>query len=257
MRGTGWLEDPFDPRAWDIDDLALASSNLPEASSLEPYITKIFDQRGTSSCVANALSAAIWIAEAQKGWLTEGPSRLFLYFLSRQMHGDQLIDAGTYISTATHAARKFGAPDEKFWPFEKSRINRSPTWDAYFSGSVRRNLEYYQIFDPGSMRVEAVKAAIASGYPVLFGTKLEKSFFDNHGSHVKYRPHEDNVRPGGHAMLIVGYDSNRFRVLNSWGDDWLDKGLCWFDESYITWDKTRSLTVVKGWDMLDMGVKAS
>jgi C1A family cysteine protease len=40
---------------------------------------------------------------------------------------------------------------------------------------------------------------------------------------------------GGHAVVIVGYDYNKrtFKVRNSWGADWGDRGYAHFPFDYI------------------------
>ena len=51
----------------------------------------------------------------------------------------------------------------------------------------------------------------------------------------------DGTKPGGHAMVIVGYDDNlaytggtgAFKVLNSWGTDWGNSGYFWL--TYNWW----------------------
>src|SRR5690625_7623232 len=42
----------------------------------------------------------------------------------------------------------------------------------------------------------------------------------------------------GHAMTIIGYDDSKgsggaFRVVNSWGSDWGDKGYIWIDYQFF------------------------
>lgn len=41
---------------------------------------------------------------------------------------------------------------------------------------------------------------------------------------------------GGHAVLCTGYDDKRqaFRIKNSWGTGWKDKGYFWMPYSFIT-----------------------
>jgi C1A family cysteine protease len=38
---------------------------------------------------------------------------------------------------------------------------------------------------------------------------------------------------GGHAMYAVGYEGNMAIVVNSWGEAWGDRGLCYIPFDYI------------------------
>jgi hypothetical protein len=53
-------------------------------------------------------------------------------------------------------------------------------------------------------------------------------------------------------MTIVGCrkvnGEEQFRVLNSWGKNWRDGGLCWFTSNYIAWSRTSDLTIISGWN---------
>lgn len=85
-----------------------------------------------------------------------------------------------------------------------------------------------------------VKEAIAAGTPVPLAVNLPDGFqaFRETTAGVNVREVFRNggmcttsVHCGGHAMLITGYDDSRgaYRVLNSWGGDWGDRGYLWWD----------------------------
>ncbi len=46
---------------------------------------------------------------------------------------------------------------------------------------------------------------------------------------------ENDKYLGGHAMTVVGFNSNSFIIRNSWGTNWGDKGYCYFP--FSEWDK--------------------
>lgn len=64
--------------------------------------------------------------------------------------------------------------------------------------------------------------------PVMVGTE----WYEGMSNPVNGVMHRTGALLGGHAYLIVGYSSIRkmFRVLNSWGRTWADKGQAWIDE---------------------------
>jgi len=68
------------------------------------------------------------------------------------------------------------------------------------------------------------------------------------------RPKRNRIVPGGspwggHAFVIIGYDNEGFLVLNSWGEDWGNKGVAHW--SYADW----AATIMDAW-VLQLGVRA-
>lgn len=256
-RGLGYRIDPPDRRDLNIDALGLSVIDLPDECSLEKYVGEVFDQRNTNSCVANAVAGAIGILERKSNISYKPVSRLFAYYNSRRLHGDHLVDKGTYIRLCVKMMTKLGIPDEEHWPFSTSfiKLRRRPPWNAYMMAHPRKNGSYYKIFDVGDERVNAIKAAIHAGYPVVFGTDVSEYYLNSSGPTTVSKPASDDPIAGGHAQVIVGYHNKsalgtEFRVLNSWGDGWRDDGYIWIAEDYIIWNRTRDLQIIKGWSRL-------
>jgi C1A family cysteine protease len=255
-RGFGWRPDRVDPRDYSTDLLQLGSTELPDAVSLRPFVTEVYNQAGTSSCVAQAVAGAIQILENRAGLQYLPISRLFLYWNSRKFHFAQWKDEGTFIRTCIKGLSRFGAPDEKFWPWSTSwfKLNRSPGWEAFMRAFPRRGGAYYRVDAVGPARVLEIRKALAEGLPVVFGTSVGTDFLKDGGDYVIDTPHVLDI-VGGHAMVIIGYakrpdGSYLFETLNSWGKGWRSGGVCWLTEKYITWEKTRDFTVCFGWQRL-------
>lgn len=250
--GLGYIESPPDVRDVSFDALGLSAA-APSAASLEQHVGPIRDQGSTSTCVAQACAAAIDICESLAGLPVVPVSRLFIYFYSRAQHGAQRVDAGTYVRAAVKSLRNVGAPDEEFWPWSPGRwkrMHRQPGWEPNMRAHPRAGGRYYRIDGYGEDRVRAVKAAIDSGRPVVLGTRVAESFLDSDGPNVIDKPAEADKLVGGHAMVLVGYDANGFRLLNSWGSSWRDGGLCWITEDYLRWTFTYDLWSFEGWERI-------
>lgn len=81
--------------------------------------------------------------------------------------------------------------------------------------------------------IAVTKKALLEGTPVSTGWHLPESFFYIK-SDVWNTTSNDQLsdwKHNGHAMAVVGYDDNKyggaFRVLNSWGTAWADRGFVW------------------------------
>lgn len=86
--------------------------------------------------------------------------------------------------------------------------------------------------DPQAM-IDITKKSLLEGTPISTGFHLPESFFGIK-SDVWYTTGADTLsdwKHNGHAMAIVGYDDNKaggsFRVMNSWGTGWADRGFVW------------------------------
>lgn len=63
---------------------------------------------------------------------------------------------------------------------------------------------------------ETVKRLLYSGYPVMIGIKAYDNLFSYSGG---YYTKAGNYL-GGHAVCIVGYNTNGYIIQNSWGSNW-------------------------------------
>jgi C1A family cysteine protease len=85
-----------------------------------------------------------------------------------------------------------------------------------------------------------MKSCLVSGYVFVLGFAVYESFEGHAVKHDGLMPVPDTEREmslGGHAVLVIGYDDavrcpktnhvGAFKVRNSWGADWGDKGNFW------------------------------
>jgi hypothetical protein len=79
--------------------------------------------------------------------------------------------------------------------------------------------------------LDDIKGQLQAGLPVVFSLHLPDNFDVWHGSGVY---DTDEVGTSWHAMVLAGYDESKqaFRLMNSWGEEWGDKGFAWI--SYRT-----------------------
>lgn len=244
-RALGYKREQPDERDEPLRKLGLRAA-VPQAFSLKSHVVSVLDQGPLSSCVANATAQAIRLCDRLAGAVDAYlPARLFLYYWARAYQGDQERDEGTYIRDCMKACRKFGFPREMYWAYTESKVNDEPGFTAVQRAFDNTRLgAYHRITGHGDERLLEIKAAIAAGRPVVFGTDVSKSFVEGVVGETVRPPRPANV-VGAHAMLVISYSGDRFGVLNSWSSSWGKDGMCWFSPEYVTDERTSDLWAVQ------------
>jgi len=244
-RGFGWLPD-LPKRAsaerpdWTFEEAMLRAPSkavLPEAHSNSRLVLSVLDQLELGACVACAGFQAIRMAEVRQG--VAAPklgARLFNYYLSRAAHGLAAFDAGTQLRTFFWTLNKFGFLSEDSYPFgyDIHRFAESPPAIAYTRALDQKSPTRYWGIGEGPARIDQVKRAVSLGYGVCFGVQVGAPFADwqiDPGTPLD--PPSARAVTFGHAMLIEGYGGDVFTVLNSWGEQFGDRGRCLFTADYI------------------------
>lgn len=215
---------------YDIANLAFPGESH---SDLRKFSLSRHNQLETSSCVAQSIIKGLEVLKVRKNGpeAHEDLSRSALYYLTREIMGPPFhqVDNGSYISTAAQVLRKFGvcrenprsSTDRQFWPFDVSRINKSPSVIAMRSAYVNKISSFYAIHETGENRSRRIIQALAAGHPVIFGTKVYANFQNYRGG--TWESNSGSLL-GGHATCLVGWDGRNFIGENSWGPFWGDDG---------------------------------
>lgn len=202
------------------------------------------DQYSLSSCVGNATADGIEILSAAQGFPKVELSRMFPWTLARNLMREEgyKYETGTYIRLAFKVINTHGICLEKYCPYDMSQWDRLPSLKAMRKATARKIKGYYRIDSKGSDRIADILSALRAHHPVVFGTLLDDSWSYYNGRSTLDIP-KGRTR-GGHAMVIVGYDSRRgFIVKNSWGRGWGDCGYCYISEEYLAWKETWDIWV--------------
>lgn len=242
--GKGYHPDTHDKSA-DLSARALfgAIMRLPAEYSLESFMVGIYDQLQTSSCVGWAFAQAVMLRCAVVGTPIGLPSPEAIYLIARALERkllgltaaqSPLQDNGSQPSLAVQGMAELGIPSNLAWPFDPSTINTEPNLEELEVASAFKMQGAYRINSDGDQRVQDVKQAISSGYPVAIGTQVDQAFEDySGGSAIITAPNPAHLL-GGHMMHLVGYRSDgAFRGVNQWGGSWGDRGLYWADASFV------------------------
>lgn len=231
-RGFGWKPESKDPDRC-LHELKLRSGTLPDDVNFwDDRI--VFDQGGSSSCPAQAVSQGVRVRLVKQGEMDPPwPSRRYVYELARATHGEEDKDEGTYISAIVRVIGDTGYPTEKHVPWDEHKVlDRMPVSAFYHAYDQRVSVKDYAILEYGSRRIDAVKRALASGHPVVIGTEVDDAFLY---TGLDWMPVEIlGPSIGGHAMLLVGYEAAGAHVVNSWGRAWGRNGTCLLGWQTIT-----------------------
>jgi C1A family cysteine protease len=238
----GYLRDrpkqPWEDPDWSFTAFAAGRFGAPPpADDLSSLVVDVLDQGNLGSCVLNSAFQAIRMRHVAQG--VHAPklgSRLMGYYLARAVDHLTAVDSGTYLRTAFEVLNKFGFCSEDVWPYNDGPelFMRMPNSKAFHDAfDLHAPTVYRRISTTGNDRILDVKRAIAGGFPVCFGCAVDNAF-----THGNFDPAEPLMPPradiaGGHAMTIIGYSGDVFRVLNSWSSDFGVDGRVYFSPEYV------------------------
>lgn len=216
---------------------------MPEQASLEQYCPTPGDQGNHGTCVAFANGygiATLLYAKAHN--LTDKSvinkyifSPTFLYELIKEP-ADNECQLGTDPIKAILSLIKMGnalirtVPYNCGYAISDAAKNEAINYKIS-DGSILFGPEEYK--KPADEMIQLTKKAILEGTPVSGGFHLPESFFRIKTDVWVSDPTEvdKDWKHNGHAMAVVGFDDNKaggaFRVLNSWGTEWGDRGYVW------------------------------
>jgi C1A family cysteine protease len=201
---------------------------------LRLWCSLVEDQARAGSCVGNSVVGALELLMIRDGIPFQDLSRLFVYYNSRLMHGEQESDHGTYIRLAIGTLSAIGTCTEAKWPYDLNNLFLRPTWGSYREAYAFKCGSYYSITGNGLGRIEQIKDALKTGNPVVFGMTVCNDFVGYTGG-VMPMPKKTRINTGGHAMMICGYDDNLqcYIVRNSWGQNWGISGYALIPYDYL------------------------
>lgn len=238
VKGYGWTPSlrHVDSVPFDFDMFGVVKpKRLPRSVDLRAGCPPVYDQAKLGSCTANVITAALEFDLKRQGGRPFMPSRLYIYWNERHQLGVVGQDAGASIHLSAEVVREFGACHEADWPYVPAKFAEVPSRKAFESADGLRLKEAYFL---ENQDLNALKGALASGVPFVFGISVYQSFESPIVMHTGLvpLPVRGEASIGGHAMMAVGYDdvSRLFLVRNSWSAKWGIEGYCWIPYDYLT-----------------------
>jgi hypothetical protein len=148
---------------------------------------------------------------------------------------------GTCFEAALDAMIERGAATLDVVPYGSMGDCSSTPAQSWTADAADNKLGNYRkiadLSDVTSMTVDNFKAYLAEGRPIVFGAKLGDRFMQwNDEAAISFDTYNNpGMQHAYHALILAGYDDGRdaFRVINSWGDTWGDKGMIWVDYNFF------------------------
>lgn len=154
----------------------------------------------------------------------------FLYLLQKKFL-DKNWDEGSAVRHGPKAAEKYGLLPEKYWKFTK-QSDRKLSYDKYIKKlqavsdkDIEKLLKkcdkvvnsYASVPINRDMLANAIDESEAG---VIVRMLVGKEWWTNPIEPLRY----PNEVISGHSITSSNYTGGSFRVANTWGDDWADKG---------------------------------
>lgn len=188
----------------------------------------------SGNCVSNAVC---FVTQQKIGKLSniDELSRFFLYYNARVLiEGSKPNeDTGLMIRDGFLSLKKYGTLLETKYPYIDKNFAKKPTKTNYKTALKLSGFTFYSV----PQTLKQLKIALYYNKPIVFGFNVYESFESDEVAKtgIVPIPKKGEILLGGHCMTIIGYDDEKqcFIVRNSWGEDWGDKGYCYFPYDMI------------------------
>jgi hypothetical protein len=218
--------------------------DIPSSVLLTRYLPPVSSQGGQGSCVGWAIGYYAYSYALNEGRdlpsdrLGEPQFITSPAFIYNQINKGK--DEGSFIFEAAALLKAKGAASLAEMPYNDRDYTSKPDDEAFKKGELDRATEVYLIGNTKSVVAAELRAFLAEmKLPVVFGMPVRNSFMEMPKTpgyvYNGPKPVADPLA-GYHALCVVGYDDERkaFRVVNSWGEDWGDKGFFWLSYDHMS-----------------------
>lgn len=230
------LQHKYEPHNVSVASADLSSGFMP-----------ICDQGRQGACLAFSMVSVLEFLFRKTGQDDKKLSEQFLYYIARARKNNQNEDNGSYMTEAVTALAETGICEEPFWTYDPEKYAEQPSAEAYENARERKLKTALAV----ELSVDAIKSALVDGFPVAFSANLYDSFTSSATGFVPVPSKEEIAAANenenrGHAMVICGFDDKHsvFKVRNSWGVQFGDRGYCYMPYSYITNPKLTNWAVI-------------
>lgn len=235
------------PEPDSLKEFPLAASSgrrveLRPVVDMEPVLPPAGDQGKQGSCVSWALGYNLFsyyeraYAGLQDYGITQGipdPRKVyspaFIYNYLKQQVIPTDCQRGIFFKDAFHTIMDKGNCQWADFPYHSVQDGcKGGVTTASIEGASKHKGYRFQRITKSAYDF---KVQVQSGYPVIIGVYTSERLYDDGkqadaGRKFIWNPAQRD-KWEYHAMLVVGYDQQYFKLMNSWGADWGNKGFVW------------------------------
>ena len=207
--------------SFDIRDYK-ATSTIPKngfAKDFEWKIPRVKSQGNIGSCGAHVLSCIVeYFNYIQHGIKTEMSVGYIYGNREKTSHKGK----GLVLRDSLATLKAYGDVSKQDFPYhvempDAEKKYKKQADELFEIGYVSRISAYYRV-----KTVPEIKAALKLGYPIAIGVKWYNDMKVKNGIlTTNYKGYQ-----GGHCMLLYGWNDKGWKVQNSWGTSWGNRGTC-------------------------------
>jgi|GEM_PF-5446504 len=214
------------------------SDNLTVNISLKSYAPIPKAQEGLTGVSWATTYAAFSIEKNIEKGLTDSPTLNELayspYFTQAYLPVSK-ADAryGQEINDALDILRDKGAVNLS--EYKPSPHLEPPSKGLQFKAQDQSIIRYERLFDINcseKQKVDRIRLMLSQNHPVILAVNMTGNFKDND---TIWHPNQGDQTENYHCLVAIGYDilDHQFELMNSWGDDWKNKGFCYVNETEL------------------------
>lgn len=189
------------------------------ANEFELKIPRVKNQGNVSSCGAHVFSCIVeYFNYKQHGINTE----MSVGYIYGNREETTHKGKGMILRDALKTLRLYGDVAKVDFPYnteipDVANIYNKQADELYEIGYPSRISAYYRV-----KTIPEIKVSLRLGYPIAIGVKWYSDMKVVDGVlTTKYKGYR-----GGHCMLLYGWNEQGWKVQNSWGRSWGNKGTC-------------------------------
>lgn len=204
---------------------------------LSKYILHVKDQGKLGACVAHGITSAYEFCMVKQENLDVLMSRLFLYYLAREVEGTIDSDSGAEIHDGIKVTCDQGLCVESLWPYDISKFTDKPDDKCYDDLKLHKSVKAERV----QQTLNDMKQCLLDGFPIVIGIQVYESFESDEVAKTGIVPMPNTSTEkllGGHCVLMFSTKLINGKlyggILNSWGPDWGAGGKCFIPMEYLT-----------------------
>lgn len=217
-----------------VSSMGLVSADV--GADLSSFVRVVRDQGPHDCCVGAAIAAAIELRGRVMGINADALSECAIWTYARNIDSidrtgvlQDLVEVGCRPASAFMGIEQWGLVAQEVWPLDAETALESVPWDVLRSGYDLKFTGAHRVGD-FSTRIADLKTGLSHGYPAVFAMKVDDVYTSGN-----FGVYDDLAGKfiGWHYQTIVGYQGDRFKILNSWGSGWCQQGYSWVTEGYL------------------------